>query len=76
MATGYVDGDGHVMERVDEIAEMIGKANGIEGEIHPRRMVPSLDRFHTPRLQRRICGSPRKATTAAVKASLRSPATM
>ena len=53
MANQYVDCDGHVMERVDEIAELIGKVNGIEGEINPRRMVPSLDRFHTPRLQRR-----------------------
>lgn len=57
MATGYVDSDGHVMEKVDEIAERIGKVNGIEGEINPRRMVPSLDRFHTPRLQRRTPGT-------------------
>ena len=49
MTNQYVDCDGHVMERVDEIAERIGKVNGIEGEINPRRMVPSLDRFHTPR---------------------------
>ena len=53
MANSYVDCDGHVMERIDEIAELIGKVNGIEGEINARRMVPSLDRFHTPRLQRR-----------------------
>ena len=57
MAKQYVDCDGHVMERVDEIAELIGKVNGIEGEINPRRMVPSLDRFHTPRLQRRTPGT-------------------
>ena len=57
MANRYVDCDGHVMERVDEIAERIGRANGIEGEINPRRMVPSLDRFHTPRLQRRTPGT-------------------
>ena len=57
MANHYVDCDGHVMERVDEIAELIGKQNGIEGEINPRRMVPSLDRFHTPRLQRRTPGT-------------------
>jgi predicted TIM-barrel fold metal-dependent hydrolase len=57
MGTGYVDCDGHVMERVDEIAELIGRRNGIEGEINPRRMVPSLDRFHTPRLARRTPGT-------------------
>lgn len=57
MANGYVDCDGHVMERVDEIAEIIGRRNGIEGEINPRRMVPSLDRFHTPRLTRRTPGT-------------------
>lgn len=57
MAKGYIDCDGHVMERIDEIAELIGRRNGIEGEINPRRMVPSLDRFHTPRLQRRTPGT-------------------
>jgi predicted TIM-barrel fold metal-dependent hydrolase len=57
MATHYVDSDGHVMERVDEIAKLIERQNGIEGEIHVRRMVPSLDRFHTPRLQRRTPGT-------------------
>ena len=57
MATDYVDCDGHVMEKVDEIAALIGKVNGIEGEINSRRMVPSLDRFHTPRLQRRTPGT-------------------
>ena len=57
MATHYVDSDGHVMEKVDEIAELIGKVNGIEGGINSRRMVLSLDRFHTPRLQRRTPGT-------------------
>jgi len=57
MGNGYVDCDGHVMERIDEIAELIGRRNGIEGEINPRRMVPSLDRFHTPRLARRTPGT-------------------
>src|SRR5947207_15783089 len=57
MATHYVDSDGHVMERVDEIAKLIENQNGIECEIHVRRMVPSLDRFHTPRLQRRTPGT-------------------
>ena len=57
MANHYVDCDGHVMERVDEIAELIGRQNGIEGEINPRRMVQSLDRFNTPRLQRRTPGT-------------------
>jgi len=57
MGNGYVDCDGHVMERIDEIAELIGRRNGIEGEINARRMVPSLDRFHTPRLARRTPGT-------------------
>ena len=30
MANGYLDCDGHVMERVDEIAELIGRRDGIE----------------------------------------------
>lgn len=33
---------------VPQTAELIAK-NGIENEINPRRIVPSLDRFHTPR---------------------------
>jgi predicted TIM-barrel fold metal-dependent hydrolase len=57
MGNSYVDCDGHVMEGIDEIAELIGRRNGIEGEINPRRMVPSLDRFHTPRLARRTPGT-------------------
>jgi len=43
------------MERVDEIAKLIERQNGIEGEIHTRRMVPSLDRFHTP-----VCSGARR----------------
>ena len=31
MATHYVDSDGHVMERVDEIAKLIERKNGIYG---------------------------------------------
>lgn len=56
MAERYVDCDGHVMERAEEIADKICRG-GIEGESNPRRLVPSLGRFHTPRLQRRAPGT-------------------
>src|SRR5947207_2178355 len=39
MATHYVDSDGHVMEKVDEIAELIGKFNGVA--LIPMQDVPS-----------------------------------
>lgn len=57
MANGYVDCDGHVMENVEELAERIGRRHKLEGQINPRRMVPSLDRFHTPRLEGRAPGT-------------------
>ena len=57
MANGYVDCDGHVMENVEELAHFIGKRHDIEGQVNPRRMVPSLDRFHTPRLEARTPGT-------------------
>jgi uncharacterized protein len=57
MPNNYVDSDGHIMENVDELAQFIGERHNIEGNFNPRRMVPSLDRFHTPRLERRTPGT-------------------
>ncbi len=57
MANRYVDCDGHVMENIDELAQFIGRRNNLEAQINPRRMVPSLDRFHTPRFEKRTPGT-------------------
>ena len=43
MANGYVDCDGHVMERVDEIAELIGNV-AVLGYLHYLE-VWELDKF-------------------------------
>lgn len=57
MVKSYVDCDGHVMERIDEISEHIGEPFRTTGHINPRRSLPSLDRFHTPRLEERKPGT-------------------
>ncbi|HEY6368876.1 MAG TPA: amidohydrolase family protein [Candidatus Binatia bacterium] len=57
MPNRYVDCDGHVMERIDEISEFIGEPFRTTGHINPRRSLPSLDRFHTPRLEERKPGT-------------------
>lgn len=57
MTNRYVDCDGHVMERIDEISEYIGEPFRTAGHINPRRSLPSLDRFHTPRLEERKPGT-------------------
>ena len=53
MPNKYVDCDGHVMEKVDEMISYVGEPFKTTGHINPRRMLPSLDRFHTPRLEER-----------------------
>jgi len=57
MATRYVDCDGHVMEKTDELIKFIGEPFKTTGHLSPRRMLPSLDRFHTPRLEERKPGT-------------------
>ncbi len=57
MAKGYVDCDGHVMEKTDELVKFIGEPFKSTGHMNPRRVLPSLDRFHTPRLEERKPGT-------------------
>ena len=57
MASGYVDCDGHVMEKLDEVAKFVGEPFKTTGQMGARRMLPSLDRFHTPRLEERKPGT-------------------
>ena len=57
MAKGYVDCDGHVMEKTYELVKFIGEPFKSTGHMNPRRVLPSLDRFHTPRLEERKPGT-------------------
>ncbi len=57
MPNKYVDCDGHVMEKVDELISYVGEPFKTTGHMNPRRMLPSLDRFHTPRLEERKPGT-------------------
>ena len=57
MPNQYVDCDGHVMEKVDELISYVGEPFKTTGHMNPRRMLPSLDRFHTPRLEERKPGT-------------------
>ena len=57
MPNKYVDCDGHVMENVDELISYVGEPFKTTGHMNPRRMLPSLDRFHTPRLEERKLGT-------------------
>ena len=45
----YVDADGHIMEPESELNEFVDDAFLGRGRLSFRQMLPSLDRFHTPR---------------------------
>lgn len=49
MANHYVDCDGHVMENIAELMQFVGEPFKTVSRIHARNILPSLDRFHTPR---------------------------
>jgi uncharacterized protein len=57
MAHRYADCDGHVMENSDELVKYVGEPFKTTGHMNPRRILPSLDRFHTPRLEERKPGT-------------------
>ncbi len=57
MALKYADCDGHVMENAGELVKYVGEPFKTTGHINPRRILPSLDRFHTPRLEERKPGT-------------------
>jgi hypothetical protein len=57
MSNKRVDCDGHVMEVTDELISFVGEPFKTTGHMNPRRVLPSLDRFHTPRLEERKPGT-------------------
>ena len=57
MARNYVDSDGHVMENERELNDFIEEPFRGFGYVTTRRMLPSLDRFHTARVEGRRPGT-------------------
>ncbi len=57
MARNYVDSDGHVMENERELNDFIEEPFRGFGYVTTRRMLPSLDRFHTARVEGRKPGT-------------------
>lgn len=47
MSKGYVDCDGHIMENERELREFVEEPFASARNLTMRRMLPSLDRFHT-----------------------------
>jgi predicted TIM-barrel fold metal-dependent hydrolase len=45
------------MENSDELVKCVGEPFKTTGHMNPRRILPSLDRFHTPRLEERKTGT-------------------
>ena len=67
MPNKHVDCDGHVMEVTDELISFVGEPFKTTGHMNPRRVLPSLDRFHTPRLEERKAGSAAATLRKAVR---------
>jgi len=57
MSKNYVDSDGHVMENERELNDFIEEPFKGIGYVTSRRMLPSLDRFHTARIEGRKKGT-------------------
>jgi uncharacterized protein len=51
MSNGYIDSDGHVMENERELNEFLGAPFKGRGYKSFRQMVPTLDGFHTPKVE-------------------------
>ena len=53
MSKGYVDADGHIMEKAEELFEYFEEPWRSCDTLTPSRVLPSGDEFHTPRIRRR-----------------------
>jgi len=53
MPKGYVDADGHIMENPDELIGYLEEPWRSLEPVIPRRLLPSGDQFHTPRIRRK-----------------------
>ena len=53
MSNGYVDADGHVMEKAEKLIQYLEEPWRSLEPVIPRRLLPSGDEFHTPRMRRK-----------------------
>ena len=53
MSKGYVDADGHIMENPQELIRYLEEPWRSAEPVVPRRLLPSGDDFHTPRIRRK-----------------------
>ena len=53
MSKGYVDADGHVMEKAEELIQYLEEPWRSLEPVIPRRLLPTGDEFHTPRIRRK-----------------------
>ena len=53
MAKGYIDADGHIMEKADELISYLEEPWRSAEPVVPRRLLPTGDDFHTPRIRRK-----------------------
>jgi predicted TIM-barrel fold metal-dependent hydrolase len=53
MSRGYVDADGHIMEKAEELITYLEEPWRSLEPVIPRRLLPSGDQFHTPRMRRK-----------------------
>jgi predicted TIM-barrel fold metal-dependent hydrolase len=53
MSAGYVDADGHVMEKAEELIQYLEEPWRSLEPVIPRRLLPTGDDFHTPRMRRK-----------------------
>ena len=53
MSKGYVDADGHIMEKADELIQYLEEPWRSAEPVIARRLLPTGDDFHTPRIRRK-----------------------
>lgn len=53
MSKGYIDADGHIMENPQELIQYLDEPWRSSESVVPRRLLPSGDEFHTPRIRRK-----------------------
>jgi len=53
MSKGYVDADGHIMEKAEDLIKYLEEPWRSAEPVIPRRLLPTGDDFHTPRIRRK-----------------------
>src|SRR4029077_20351546 len=53
MSKGYIDADGHIIEKAEELIKYLEEPWRMAEPVIPRRLLPTGDDFHTPRIRRK-----------------------